>query len=195
MIEVIFLVVILTSIRGYETFNRSSFAAMSMRKYVCGARRSFMRGGGRLSGFAGDMTSATRARGVPSELDSQIARMIHAMLPKEIARSLEDGTKMRDFAHDMDVALLQLDLVGFTTLTAAIGEIEIVQLLDRMYYVFDKIVENNGVYKVETIGDGAQQPRMRALAHTCAEPAAAALLTLQRPLAARAQLTLRVLEH
>ncbi len=45
LIEVIFLVVILTSIRGYETFNRSSFAAMSMRKYVCGARRSFMRGG------------------------------------------------------------------------------------------------------------------------------------------------------
>lgn len=112
--------------------------------------------------------------------------MIHAMLPRQVARSLADGA-VRQFAHDTEVALLQLDLVGFTTLTMAVGELEIVQLLDRMYYVFDKIVEANGVYKVETIGDGmlvclwpASGSYVREITRACAQLTLQALVRWSR---------------
>lgn len=49
--------------------------------------------------------------------------------------------------------ILFSDLVGFSEISCRISPMQIVALLNGMYSLFDKLSEENGVYKVETIGD------------------------------------------
>jgi class 3 adenylate cyclase len=51
------------------------------------------------------------------------------------------------------VSLLYFDLVGFTAMSQDLGPKFVVELLDRLYASFDRIVSRRGAAKVETIGD------------------------------------------
>ncbi|XP_043197242.1 soluble guanylate cyclase gcy-35-like [Amphibalanus amphitrite] len=78
-------------------------------------------------------------------------RLLHSMLPPEVAHKLKSGDKVQE---NFDSAtILFSDIVTFTVIASHCEPRQIVQLLNEMYTRFDDATESNGVYKVETIGD------------------------------------------
>lgn len=52
-----------------------------------------------------------------------------------------------------EAALLQLDIVGFTNLSAAVGPKVMLELLDRLFANFDRVIGRRGGLKIAVVGD------------------------------------------
>jgi len=79
--------------------------------------------------------------------------LVANILPPNIARRLKDGEQT--IADCIDSAsILFADIAGFTPLSAELGVERVVELLNDLHSGFDAIMEQRGLEKIRTIGDG-----------------------------------------
>ncbi|CAO4380723.1 unnamed protein product [Caenorhabditis nigoni] len=79
--------------------------------------------------------------------------LLYRMLPKMVADKLKVGQAVEPETFEQ-VTIFFSDVVQFTTLAGKCTPLQVVTLLNDLYTIFDGIIEQNDVYKVETIGDG-----------------------------------------
>ncbi|NQY67084.1 MAG: HD domain-containing protein [Flavobacteriales bacterium] len=79
-------------------------------------------------------------------------RLLHNILPKEVADELKKKGKTRAQTFS-EASLLFTDFKGFTKQSSKMNPQELVNELDDIFHHFDNIMSNHGMEKIKTIGD------------------------------------------
>lgn len=79
-------------------------------------------------------------------------RVLYNALPKSIADELKHNNVVKAEKYPR-MAVLFVDIVGFTHFSAARSPDAVVQTLNQIFCVFDTLVDRYGVEKIKTIGD------------------------------------------
>ena len=83
--------------------------------------------------------------------DAHPRALVQSMLPLKTLPFVERG---RNFCERFEsVTILFSDIVSFTNMAAEMDPLEVVNMLNELYRMYDQLVDTHCVYKVETIGD------------------------------------------
>ncbi len=83
---------------------------------------------------------------------SKVEELLNELLPRSVAHQLKRGIVVDPEVFDC-VTIFFSDIVGFTKISSAAEPIQIIQMLNEMYTLFDDTTQAFDVYKVATIGD------------------------------------------
>ena len=86
-------------------------------------------------------------------LQQEADAVLNQLLPKVINDRLEKNEAIPFELHPDNVVILWADVVGFTELSSQLTSTQVMQMLNRIYSRFDKIIEDENLWKMDTIGD------------------------------------------
>ncbi|CAH8445429.1 unnamed protein product [Schistosoma turkestanicum] len=80
--------------------------------------------------------------------------LLYQCIPRTVARKIRNGTPAIDTIQTFDeVTICFTKVVNFAAKCMHIDVEQVIELLNRMYSLYDDLTENHKVYKVETIND------------------------------------------
>ena len=82
----------------------------------------------------------------------QIEHLLINLLPKETADELKATGRVKPKRYDL-VTILFADVQGFTKISKEFTPEELIEILNHIFYNFDKTVEKYNIEKIKTIGD------------------------------------------
>ncbi|GAB4341074.1 MAG: hypothetical protein OHK0047_32580 [Leptolyngbyaceae cyanobacterium] len=110
---------------------------------------------GRLLYYEGIVTDITRRRQAEIALrleKEKSERLLLNILPEPIADRLKDDDSAIAESYE-EVSILFADIVDFTSLSAQMQPIQIVNLLNHLFSEFDHLVDRYRLEKIKTVGD------------------------------------------
>ena len=101
---------------------------------------------------AHELLARVRTHLTIDRLNKENTRLLLNVLPAPIAERLKKQSGIIAERFD-DVSVLFADIAGFTPLSARLSPTELITLLNRVFSLFDELVERHGLEKIKTIGD------------------------------------------